>query len=618
MYRLYRSAAERVRDALGLSRVLFWKKNPCPEFWALRDISLTVARGQRIGIIGRNGAGKSTLLKIICGNINPTEGRCEVSGRVQALLEMGTGFHPEFTGRQNIRASLAYQNLSTSQIREAEEEIVDFTELEGFIDQPVKTYSAGMYARLAFSTATAVKPDLLIVDEVLGAGDAYFSAKCAGKMKELVDDNQATVLLVTHATEQVLRYCEHCLWIERGQIVQQGPALEVVKAYLEFIHGLDDRRIKAKNLKRSLGVHTSETLNRYSETLLLTFHLEGEPGARSDISRVALLHDGQAEETLNVGGVQDADWSQTAAVSLTGSTWSEPQKEGSTYFRRLEISPEATPGAGQIVLSLYALQADGEYEVAVRHRGSGGGRLSAGLSYNGAAPGQRVALPAGGLDWMETTIPLARFGIDTKSPAARLQVRSADSLDPQSAKSPAAEPQARSAESLGPQTTPRVARWAGEGSLMIDKAWLLGADGRDQTVFWAGGPLALRVRVKACRRGWFNLLPTATLFRLDGVLISNFIAPSFPLTLEEGEPSEFQLDLSPINLGDGYFTFSLAIFEGVVDAECRYDLVDRSYEFRVVGNPALLAPCVFQHPASWQMVAPQAARCASPGLRNAG
>ena len=153
---------------------------------------------------------------------------------------------------------------------------------------------------------------------------------------------------------------------------------------------------------------------------------------------------------------------------------------------------------------------------------------------------------------------------------------------------------------------------------MIDKAWLLGADGRDQTVFWAGGPLALRVRVKACRRGWFNLLPTATLFRLDGVLISNFIAPSFPLTLEEGEPSEFQLDLSPINLGDGYFTFSLAIFEGVVDAECRYDLVDRSYEFRVVGNPALLAPCVFQHPASWQMVAPQAARCASPGLRNAG
>ena len=253
MYRLYKSPRERMADALGLRRLFFWGRKGGHEFWALRDISLTIQRGQRIGIIGRNGAGKSTLLKVICGNLHPTEGRCSVRGRIQALLEMGTGFHPEFTGRQNIRASLAYQGLSPARVREAEEDIVQFTELDEFMDQPVKTYSAGMYARLAFAVATSVRPDLLIIDEVLGAGDAYFASKCAARMKDLVEGCGATVLLVSHATDQILRYCENCLWLERGRIIQQGPSMAVIKAYDAFIRTIEDRRLKARELQAEPG-----------------------------------------------------------------------------------------------------------------------------------------------------------------------------------------------------------------------------------------------------------------------------------------------------------------------------------------------------------------------------
>ena len=198
MYKLYNNPADKVMDAFGVNHLLFWKKTYYQEFWALRGLDLEVKKGERLGIIGRNGAGKSTLLKIITGNVSPTEGTVEVKGRVQALMELGTGFHPEFTGRQNIRASLAYQGMSQSVISEKEEEIIDFSELEDFIDQPIKTYSAGMYARLAFSTATSVQPEILIIDEVLGAGDAYFAGKCVERMKKLTEQSGATVLFVSH------------------------------------------------------------------------------------------------------------------------------------------------------------------------------------------------------------------------------------------------------------------------------------------------------------------------------------------------------------------------------------------------------------------------------------
>jgi ABC-type polysaccharide/polyol phosphate transport system ATPase subunit len=247
LYKLFERRRDHVLDAIGLGALLRWRGVAPRKFWALRGIDLDVPHGKRLGIVGRNGAGKSTLLKVITGALSPTEGTVRVDGRVQALFDAGSGFHPEFTGYENIDASLTYQGLDAAAIRAATEDIADFTELDEFLGQPLKTYSLGMQARLAFAVATVTRPDILIVDEVLGAGDAYFASKSTRRMRTLVEESGATVLLVSHDTSAVLRYCEDCVWVERGQIVQRGRALDVVNAYEGFIHDMEDQRLRARN-----------------------------------------------------------------------------------------------------------------------------------------------------------------------------------------------------------------------------------------------------------------------------------------------------------------------------------------------------------------------------------
>ncbi|MGQ0524120.1 MAG: ABC transporter ATP-binding protein, partial [Betaproteobacteria bacterium] len=236
-------------DVLGVSRLPFWKKRSYQEFAALKDINLEVLRGQRIGIVGRNGAGKTTLLKLITGNFQPTAGRITVNGQVQALMDMGLGFHQELSGLDNIKASLIYNGLSSGEIEDATADIIEFAELGDYLFQPLKTYSLGMQARLGFATATAIKPDILIIDEVLGAGDGYFAAKSAERMKQLTG-NGVTLLLVSHSTPQIVQFCETAIWIDKGRIVENGDAMEVVKAYDAYLRSLDEKRIQIENSKR--------------------------------------------------------------------------------------------------------------------------------------------------------------------------------------------------------------------------------------------------------------------------------------------------------------------------------------------------------------------------------
>lgn len=246
VYRLYTSAASMAFDALGFNRLLFWKKKQFRTFEALSDVSVQIRQGERIGLIGRNGAGKTTLLKLITQNYEATSGEVIVNGRIQSLMDQGVGFHPEFTGRQNIRSSLIYNGILGQDVEAYEKDILDFVELDEFIDQPIKTYSLGMKARLGFATATAVKPNILIVDEVLGAGDAYFSSKSAIRMKRLTAEG-VTLLLVSHSKEQILQFCERAIWMERGKIVADGPALEVVKAYDKFIRNMENEKLNLQN-----------------------------------------------------------------------------------------------------------------------------------------------------------------------------------------------------------------------------------------------------------------------------------------------------------------------------------------------------------------------------------
>ncbi|MCC6580554.1 MAG: ABC transporter ATP-binding protein [Phycisphaeraceae bacterium] len=201
-------------------------------FWALRNVSFDVMRGESIGIVGRNGAGKSTLLKILSQITPPTEGAVRLRGRVASLLEVGTGFHPELTGRENIFLNGAVLGLTRKEIRQRFDEIVDFSGVERFLDTPVKRYSSGMTVRLAFAVAAHLEPDILIVDEVLAVGDTAFQAKCLGKMKQVSSTAGRTVLFVSHNMTAVRQLCERCLLLRDGQIVSAGPSEQVVREYL--------------------------------------------------------------------------------------------------------------------------------------------------------------------------------------------------------------------------------------------------------------------------------------------------------------------------------------------------------------------------------------------------
>lgn len=200
-------------------------------FWALKDMSFDIPRGQVVGIIGRNGAGKSTLLKVLSEITEPTEGRVEINGRVASLLEVGTGFHPELSGRENIYLNGAILGMRRSEIQRKFDEIVAFAEIEKFVDTPVKHYSSGMYLRLAFAVAAHLEQEILIVDEVLAVGDAAFQKKCLNKMAGVAREGR-TVLFVSHVMPAITRLCQRAIHIDNGRVVNDGNPYEVVKAYL--------------------------------------------------------------------------------------------------------------------------------------------------------------------------------------------------------------------------------------------------------------------------------------------------------------------------------------------------------------------------------------------------
>lgn len=215
---------------------MFGKKNYAREFWALRDFDLEVWPGETIGIIGRNGSGKSTLLQMICGLIRPTTGEIEVNGRVAGLLELSAGFNPDFTGLENVYLKAGLLGMRRAQVDAALDSILAFAEIGDFVKQPVKTYSSGMFVRLAFAVAVAVKPDVLVVDEALAVGDAYFQRKCHRRIEELQAEG-CTLLLVTHSTDSVERMCSRGVVINAGRKAYDGPVRGAVSDYLKLMFG---------------------------------------------------------------------------------------------------------------------------------------------------------------------------------------------------------------------------------------------------------------------------------------------------------------------------------------------------------------------------------------------
>ena len=215
-------------------RVLHAGRNPYEDFWALRDVNLEVGEGYTIGIVGRNGSGKSTLLKCISGILQPTSGKVVVRGQVAAVLELGAGFQPELSGRENIYLNASLLGLSTKEVERRFDEIVAFAELEQFIDNQVKYYSSGMYVRLGFAVAVNVDPDVLVIDEVLAVGDEDFARKCLARIKEFQDDGR-TIVFVTHSADLVKQVCDRGMVLNDGKVLGEGTAAEAIHLYHDFL-----------------------------------------------------------------------------------------------------------------------------------------------------------------------------------------------------------------------------------------------------------------------------------------------------------------------------------------------------------------------------------------------
>jgi homopolymeric O-antigen transport system ATP-binding protein len=256
VYRKYTGKQFSTLKSALLQRSILKDLRPNETFPALTDVSFTVSRGSTYGVIGRNGSGKSTALKLVAGITKPTSGTVRVDGRISALIELGAGFHPEISGRENVYINGIMLGLTKRQIHERFDEIVDFAELREFIDAPVKTYSSGMYMRLGFAVAINVDPDVLLVDEVLAVGDEGFTHKCLDKFSEFRRRNK-TILLVTHSLNLVEKFCDEALWLDNGRAMNHGDPKRVVGAYLSAVEQ-SEQQLMAATTAKALREHDGQ------------------------------------------------------------------------------------------------------------------------------------------------------------------------------------------------------------------------------------------------------------------------------------------------------------------------------------------------------------------------
>ena len=402
-------------------------------------------------------------------------------------------------------------------------------------------------------------------------------------MKNLVETSGATVLIVSHALDQILRYCDECIWIERGRIIMRGASLEVVKAYERFIREMDERRLKAKNRKRLSGKNEREQLDIFSDTLTLSFELAGQQGVSCDISDIDLLSNETIEDSLEIGEAQDSSASQSASVVLAGSQWSNSIKDGKgEKYRSLSISPEDQLASGSAVFRSYMLFENVAYSLQVRYRcPDGNSRLALTVARNDKVLVERKTLPVGQAEW-ETW----RYQLPQLKPQLAPKTAGDDTKPTKKQRSSA-----------------NVSRWPSEGSLTIEDVSLLGADGLEQHVFRPEMLMSVSIRVRANKNGAFDVRPVLALFRLDGILISKLQAPTVTtLELDVGQEHTFYFDFEPLNLGKGDYIFSVALYQNnIVSEEC-YDLLDRTYEFKVIAqNSELIRQgTIFHHPGQWR------------------
>ncbi len=549
---------------------------PNGDFWALRDVSFSVEEGETIGVIGSNGAGKSTLLKLISRIIEPTSGEIEVNGRVGALLELGTGFHPDLTGRENIYLNGSILGLSRADIREREDQIIAFAELERFIDMPVKHYSSGMHMRLGFSVAVHTDPKILLVDEVLAVGDENFQHKCLDRIMDLRREG-ITICFVSHGLGQVRRLCSRAVWLDRGAIRAEGEVQDVVTSYLRHAAVEEESRM-GEAVKAGEGTaggrRTSEEKNAAAscperlEVLGVSF-LDGAGNERQVfrvgepwIARLHYRSSGIARDPVFRLAVARNDGLMVYGCDTRASRVNIPDVEGE----------------GELLYRVNQLPLmEGTYFVSASSRSEADGiprdnrdRLHA-FKVRQVASGERYGLASFGGRWdWRAGASAPRTGWSSNTPA-NLEGSPERMQNPEQ-------------------------RW-GTGEVEIVNVSFVDAAGMPRRVFEAGEPWVVRLRYQADRE-IENPVFGLAVHRSDGVHIcgpnTRFGDLSIPLIEGQGEVL-YTVDSLPLMEGEYYLSVSAHNRADTV----MYDYQDRLYAFRVCGFSGAQANGVVSLGGDW-------------------
>jgi lipopolysaccharide transport system ATP-binding protein len=565
-------------DFLGAGRLLREGKH-YRSHWALRDITLKIPKGGKFAFVGRNGAGKSTLLRIISENITATTGKVEVRGHCEALMQLGAGFNPEFTGRENVLTALAYMGITGQGAKEKLWDILDFSELDDFIEQPVRTYSSGMYLRLAFSVATVIAPEILIIDEILAAGDMYFQSKCLGRIQELTSGPGTTVLFVSHDLQSAQRICDTFVWLDRGRIVKMGPSGEVRAAYEDAIRKQEEVRLRARNLR--LRRQTISALQAAGEdgVHLLGQLVRDESGGPSGpyVDAIRLFVNGSLSEEIRVGDAMDDSTHYPSFVisDPAESRWGIPERRGGRLARAVEPAGAGINGA--------------KFALFLAHHefGDPGLKLEVAVSYqdNTTTP-SHVELNAG-VAGLRRLLSLEHAG-DQQWRTIRATLPEWIYANPGTAASAAVEAKPANAE------TPPEKRF-GTGQLVMERVRFLTDEGEERFVFETGRRMSVVVNYRTKDA---DILGTPMLWavgfeRIDGITACTLISTVQDRVFAVRPSGELTLVLDPLLLTKGQYRVSVVIFSELdldgssphfTRSSLVYDMHRLAYEVRVEGT----------------------------------
>jgi len=580
-------------DFLGAGRLLREGKH-YRSHWALRDIDLNIPKGGKFALVGRNGAGKSTLLRIITQNIAPTAGRVEVNGHCEALLQLGAGFNPEFTGRENVISALAYMGITGRKTEEKLWDILDFSELDDFIEQPVRTYSSGMYLRLAFSVATVIAPAILIIDEILAAGDMYFQAKCLARVQELTAGPGTTVIFVSHDMQSAQRICDTFVWLDRGRIVAIGPSAEIRAAYEDSIRKQQEVRLRARNLRLRLPTVTAlQGVGEEGVHLLGLFVREqGEDDAGPHVDGIRLHVNGTLAEEIRVGDAMDDDSQNYRSFVVSDpveSAWSPPQRRGGRLTRAVDPAREGVSGAKFALFLAHHDFADPRLHVEIEVSYQDSSRAPAHLELNAGFLGLRRILS------------LEHAG-DGRGKTARVTLPAWIYAPPGSGALGAGG----SASDAG---APAPQKRFGTGQLVIERVRFLSDKGEERYVFETGRQMSVALAYKATDPA---ILGTSMLWavgfeRMDGIMASTMISTVQDRWFTVRPAGELRLVLDPLLLTKGHYRVSVVIFSDLdldgfsphfTRSPSIYDMHRLAYEVDVEGTYSMEIG-LFRAPVRW-------------------